>query len=169
LFLLPEADNPAEDMRMPETNAVDRRTLSPDQIGKLIDADQGSARLVSDEYWRFLCHRTSQTFGLQWKSYGGDKLVIQSTAYEWWLNSEKVKTEASRNVVAIPTAFSRSSSGGAGNALTFLQRRSCFRQAFTSKPPARCCFSLTGTGKVAVRDHQLTCFVERIGSSDAIV
>jgi hypothetical protein len=43
-----------------------------------------------------------ETFGLQWKSYGGDSLMIHSTAYEGELYRGQVKTGASRNAVPIP-------------------------------------------------------------------
>jgi integrase len=50
----------------------------------------------------FCATRTSETFGLQWKSYRGDRLMIESTAYEGELYRGQVKTKASRNSVPIP-------------------------------------------------------------------
>jgi len=53
----------------------------------------------------FCATRTSETFGLQWKSYLGDRLVIHSTAYEGELYRGRVKTDASRSAVPIPDAI----------------------------------------------------------------
>ncbi len=50
----------------------------------------------------FCATRTSETFGLQWKSYAGDRSIVHSTAYEGRLYEGKVKTEASRDSVPIP-------------------------------------------------------------------
>ena len=97
-------DNPAEDLRMPETKAVNRPTLTPEQIGKLIDAIKDPHDLCLMSIGLFCATRTSETLGLQWKSYGGDKLMIQSTAYEGRLYGQ-VKTRASRSAVAIPDSL----------------------------------------------------------------
>jgi hypothetical protein len=50
----------------------------------------------------FCASRTSETFGLQSKSYLGDRLVIHSTAYEVELYRGRVKTNASRSAVPVP-------------------------------------------------------------------
>ena len=95
-------ENPGEDARMPETRPVSRPTMTPEQIVKLIDSISDPHDLCLMSIGLFCATRTSETFGLQWKSYCGDKLIIQGTAYEGKLFPGKVKTNASWNAVPIP-------------------------------------------------------------------
>jgi integrase len=76
--------------------------MTPEQIVKLIDSVRNAHDLCLMSIGLFCATRTSETFGLQWKSYSGDRLIIQSTAYEGKLFPGKVKTNASRNAVPIP-------------------------------------------------------------------
>jgi len=92
----------AEDTRMPETKAVDRPTMTAGQIIQLVNAIEEPHDLCLMSIGLFCATRTSETFGLQWKSYAGDRLIIHSTAYEGRLYEGKVKTEASRDSVPIP-------------------------------------------------------------------
>jgi integrase len=96
------AENPGADTRMPETRAVSRPTMTSEQIVKLIDSISDPHDLCLISIGLFCATRTSETFGLQWKSYCGDKLIIQGTAYQGRLFPGKVKTNASRNAVPIP-------------------------------------------------------------------
>jgi integrase len=96
------AENPGEDTKMPETRAVSRPIMTPEQIVKLIDSIGDPHDLCLMSIGLFCATRTSETFGLQWKSYFGDKLIIQGTAYEGKLFPGKVKTNASWNAVPIP-------------------------------------------------------------------
>lgn len=96
------ADDPAEDTRMPETKAVSRPTMTPEQIIKLIDSISDAHDLCVMSIGLFCATRTSETFGLQWKCYAGDRLITQSTAYEGKLFPGKVKTNVSRGAVPIP-------------------------------------------------------------------
>jgi len=95
-------DDPGGDTRMPETKAVCRPTMTPGQIIQLIDSIDNPHDLCLMSIGLFCATRTSETFGLQWKSYAGDRLIIQSTAYEGSLFPGKVKTNASWNAVPIP-------------------------------------------------------------------
>ncbi len=94
-------DNPGQDIEMPETRPVQKPKLRPEQIGKIIDNITDPHDLCLMCIGLFCATRTSETFGLQWKSYMGDQLMIQSTAFEGKLY-ETVKTEASNNLVPIP-------------------------------------------------------------------
>lgn len=87
---------------MPETRAVSRPTMAPEQIVKLIDSISDPHDLCLISIGLFCATRTSEAFGLQWKSYCGDKLIIQGTTYEGKLFPGKVKTNASWNAVPIP-------------------------------------------------------------------
>jgi integrase len=96
------SDNPGEETKMPETREINRPTISAEQIIGLIDSIEDPHDLCLMSIGLFCATRTSETFGLQWKSYAGDKLVIHGTAYEGRLYPGKVKTKASRNAVPIP-------------------------------------------------------------------
>ena len=96
------ADNPAEDVKMPETKAVKRRTMTTQQIASLIGAIEDPHDLCLMSIGLFCATRTSETFGLQWKSYLGDRLIVHGTAYERQLYEGKTKTEASAQAIPIP-------------------------------------------------------------------
>jgi integrase len=98
--LLPE--NPAEETAMPVTRPVDRQTMTQEQIASLMSAIEDPHDLCLMCIGLFCATRTSETFGLQWRSYRGDRLMIESTAYEGELYRGQVKTKASRNSVPIP-------------------------------------------------------------------
>lgn len=94
--------NPTEDIMMPDTKPVERPTMTAELIIKLIDAIEDPHDLCLMSIGLFCATRTSETFGLQWKSYSGDRLIIHSTAYEGRLYEGRVKTEASRDSIPIP-------------------------------------------------------------------
>lgn len=96
------SENPGEETKMPETREVSRPTISAEQIISLIDSIEDPHDLCLMSIGLFCATRTSETLGLQWKSYCGDKLVIHGTAYEGHLYAGKLKTKASRNAVPIP-------------------------------------------------------------------
>ena len=96
------ADDPGDGTRMPETKAVSRPTMTAQQIIQLIDSISDPHDLCLISIGLFCATRTSETFGLQWKCYVGDKLIIHSTAYEGSLFPGKVKTNASGSAVPVP-------------------------------------------------------------------
>ena len=96
------SENPGEDLRMPETKTVHRPTMSTEQVAKLIDAIEDPHDLCLMGIALFCATRTSETFGLQWKSYAGDRLVVHGTAYSGRLYEGKVKTDASSEAIPIP-------------------------------------------------------------------
>jgi integrase len=96
------AENPGDDTGMPDTRAVERPTITPEQINCLIQGIEEPHDLCLMCIGLFCATRTSETFGLQWKSYLGDSLMIHNTAYEGRLYRGQVKTEASRNAIPIP-------------------------------------------------------------------
>ena len=96
------SENPGEETKMPETREVSRPTINAEQIISLIDSIEDPHDLCLMSIGLFCATRTSETLGLQWKSYGGDKLVIHGTAYEGHLYAGKLKTKASRNAIPIP-------------------------------------------------------------------
>jgi integrase len=96
------SDSPGDEIRMPATRPVERPTMTPGQINRLIEAIKDPHDLCLMCIGLFCATRTSETFGLQWKSYLGDSLMIHSTAYEGKLYRGQVKTGASRSTVPIP-------------------------------------------------------------------
>lgn len=94
-------ENPAEELRKPVTRVVAKPTLTHDQINRVIDKIEDPHDLCLMSVGLFLALRTSEAFGLQWKSYLGDQLVIQGTAFEGHLYPQ-VKTEESRNAIPVP-------------------------------------------------------------------
>jgi hypothetical protein len=65
---------------MPTTRPIERPTMTPEQINLLIGAIEDPHDLCLMCIGWFCATRTSETFGLQWKSYSGDSLMIHSTA-----------------------------------------------------------------------------------------
>ena len=76
--------------------------MTSEQINSLIGATEDPHDLCLMCIGLFCATRTSETFGLQWKSYLEDRLIIHSTAYEGELYRGRVKTDASRSAVPIP-------------------------------------------------------------------
>jgi integrase len=95
-------DDPAEDLKMPQTKEIERPTMTAEQIVQLIDSIEDVHDLCLMSIALFCATRTSETFGLIWKSYAGNKLVPLGTAYEGRLYPGQLKTEESRNAVPIP-------------------------------------------------------------------
>ncbi|HYL14898.1 MAG TPA: site-specific integrase [Terriglobales bacterium] len=95
------ADNPGEDLEMPVTRPVEKPTITAGQINGLLDAIKDLHDKCLMAIGLFCALRTSETFGLRWKAYQGDRIVIETTAYEGRLYA-RVKTEASRSAVPVP-------------------------------------------------------------------
>jgi len=95
-------DNPAEDLEMPETREVDRPVISAEQICQLIDNIEHPLDRALVCIALFCATRASETFGLTWKSYLGERLLIQATAFEGQLYEGKVKTRSSKTAVPVP-------------------------------------------------------------------
>ena len=95
------AENLGEDLEMPVTRPVEKPVITAEEINSLIDAVEDPHDRCLVAIGLFCATRTSETFGLKWKAYHGDRLTIETTAYEGHLYS-RVKTEASRNAVPVP-------------------------------------------------------------------
>jgi integrase len=95
------AEDPAEELEMPVTRPVDKPTITPEQINRVIDSIDDLHDLCLMAIGLFCATRTSETFGLQWKAYRGSRLMIETTAFEGRLY-KRVKTEDSRSAVPIP-------------------------------------------------------------------
>jgi hypothetical protein len=95
-------EDPAEELKMPQTKEVKRPTMTAEQIAKLIDAIEDVHDLCLMSVALFCATRTSETLGLTWKSYAGDKLIPLNTAFEGELYPGRLKTRESRNAIPIP-------------------------------------------------------------------
>jgi integrase len=100
LKLLPE--DPSEELRMPQTKEVKRPTMTAKQISDLVNAMEDIHDLCLMSIGLFCATRTSETLGLTWKSYAGDKLIPLNTAFEGRLYEGRLKTRESRNAIPIP-------------------------------------------------------------------
>lgn len=96
------ADNPAEDVAMPDTKPVDRPVLSAGQIADLINAIEDPRDLCLLCIGVFCGTRASEVFGLQWKSRQGNRLIPYGTVYEGQYFPGKLKTQESRESMPVP-------------------------------------------------------------------
>ena len=87
------------------TRAVNRPTMTSGQIIQLISAIKDPHDLCLMSIGLLCATRTSETLGLQWKSYAGDRLIVCGTAYEGRLYKGKVKTDDSRDSIPVPEAI----------------------------------------------------------------
>ncbi len=95
-------EDPAEDLLMPDTRTVKKPKIEPKMILDLIDSIPHPRDRALLAVGCFCGPRTSENFGLTWKSYAGDSLIVYDTAYEGALYQGKVKTEDSRARIPIP-------------------------------------------------------------------
>ena len=95
-------EDPAEELKMPQTKEVKRPVMSAKQISDLLHAIEDIHDLCLMSIALFCATRASETFGLTWKSYAGDKLIPLNTAFEGKLYEGRLKTRESRNAIPIP-------------------------------------------------------------------
>jgi integrase len=95
-------EDPAEELKMPQTKVVKRPTMTAKQISNLIRVIEDIHDLCLMSIALFCATRTSETFGLTWRCYAGDKLIPLNTAFEGQFYEGKLKTRESRNAIPIP-------------------------------------------------------------------
>jgi integrase len=95
-------EDPAEDLFMPDTRVVEKPKIEPRMILDLIETIPHPRDRALLAVGCFCGPRTSESFGLTWKSYSVDHLIVYDTAYEGELYVGKVKTEDSRARIPIP-------------------------------------------------------------------
>jgi integrase len=100
LKFLPE--DPAEELKMPQTKEVKRPTMTAKQISDLIHGIEDIHDLCLMSIALFCATRTSETLGLTWRSCNGDRLIPLNTAFEGRLYQGRLKTRESRNPIPIP-------------------------------------------------------------------
>ena len=94
-------EDPAEDLLMPDTRVVKKPKVEPRMILDLIESIPHPRDRALLAVGCFCGPRTSENFGLTWKSYADDHLIVYDTAYEGALCEGKVKTEDSRARIPI--------------------------------------------------------------------
>lgn len=95
-------EDPAEDVLMPDTRTVKKPKIEQKMILDLIENIAHPRDRALLAVGCFCGTRTSEDFGLTWKSYGFDHFIVYDTAYEGTLYEGKVKTEDSRARIPIP-------------------------------------------------------------------
>jgi integrase len=95
-------EDPAEELKMPQTREVKHPTMTAKQISDLISVIEDIHDLCLMSIALFCATRTSETLGLTLKPYAGDKLVPLNTAFEGHPYEGRLKTRESRNAIPIP-------------------------------------------------------------------
>jgi integrase len=95
-------DNPAEDLVMPKTKPVKKPTTTPQYIRALYEGIEDPRDHALMCAALFCAPRTSEAFGLTWKSYREDHFQFSSTAWRGKLREDIMKTDASFGAVYIP-------------------------------------------------------------------
>jgi hypothetical protein len=80
---------------------VKRPSKTTKQIRDLIGVIEDGHDLCLMSIAVFCATRTSQTLGLTWKSYAGDKLIPLNTAFEGQLYEGRLRTRESRDAIPI--------------------------------------------------------------------
>lgn len=96
------AENPGEDVTMPQAKMADKPVMTREQILALIGAIEDLHDLCLLCIGIFCGPRASEVMGLQWKSWNGDALLPHGTAYEGQFYKGRLKTKQSRTPIPVP-------------------------------------------------------------------
>jgi integrase len=96
------AEDPAEDMSMPQTKPVAKPRMTEEQILALIGGIEDLHDLCLMYIGIFCGPRASELFGLQWKSWTGAALILHGTAFEGNLYPGRLKTRKSGAPIGVP-------------------------------------------------------------------
>jgi integrase len=96
------AEDPREDVTMPQTKLVEKPLMTREQILKLIGAIEDVHDLCLLYVGIFCGPWASEVMGLQWKSWTGDALMPHGTAYEGRFYKGRLKTKQSRAPIPVP-------------------------------------------------------------------
>lgn len=95
-------EDPGEDVVLPLTMPVEKPVIDREQILALLGAIKDLRDLCLLSIGVFSGPRASEVFGLQWKSWTGEALLPQGTAYDGKLYSGRLKTKASKGPIVVP-------------------------------------------------------------------
>jgi integrase len=96
------AEDPGEDVNMPQTKPVEKPVMTREQILALIGAVEDLHDLCLLHIGIFCGPRASEVMGLQWKSWTGEALMPYGTAYEGQFYAGRLKTKQSKAPIPVP-------------------------------------------------------------------
>ena len=96
------AEDPGEDVTMPQTKPVEKPVIAREQILALIGAIEDVHDLCLLFVGIFCGPRASEVMGLQWKSWTGEALMPHGTAYEGQFYAGRLKTRQSKAPIPVP-------------------------------------------------------------------
>jgi integrase len=96
------SEDPAEDIKMPQTKSVEKPVMLREQILSLLGAITDLHDLCLLYIGIFCGPRSSEVFGFQWASWNGDSLLPLGTAYEGQLYVGRTKTKQSKAPISVP-------------------------------------------------------------------
>jgi integrase len=96
------AEDPGEDLEMPQTKTADKPVMAQQQVLALIGAVEDIHDLCLLYIGIFCGPRASEVMGLQWKSWTGEALIPHGTAYEGQFYKGRLKSKASRAPIPVP-------------------------------------------------------------------
>ena len=92
------AKNPAKKIKATSTKEVSKRSLSPDEIGKLLNGMEGRDRLILRIF--LICGlRPGELFALRWKDWSSGELMVDESV--WRGEIGKTKTRGSMGYVSL--------------------------------------------------------------------
>jgi integrase len=95
-------EDPAEDLRMPQTRKTKKLRIASDQIVCMLENIEHPGDKCLFAIGAFCALRTSEIFGLRWKYHKRDHFAINDTAWQGTLYEDSVKTDDSNALVFIP-------------------------------------------------------------------
>jgi integrase len=95
-------EDPGEDVVLPLTTPVEKPVIDREQILALLGAVVDLRDLCLLSIGIFCGPRASEVFGLQWKSWTGEALLPQGTAYNGTLYPGRLKTKTSKGPMVVP-------------------------------------------------------------------
>jgi integrase len=96
------AEDPGEDVTMPQTKPVERPVMMREQILALIGAIEDAHDLCLLHVGIFCGLRASEIMGLQWKSWTGEALMPHGMAYDGQFYAGRLKTRQSKAPIPVP-------------------------------------------------------------------
>jgi integrase len=96
------AEDPGEDVTVPQTKPVERPVMTREQMLALIGAIKDVHDLCLIYVDIFCGLRTSENMGLQWKSWTGEALVPHGTAYGGQFFAGRMKTRQGKAPIPVP-------------------------------------------------------------------
>jgi integrase len=96
------AEDPGEDVTMPQTKSAERPVITRAQILALIGAIEDVHDLCLLHIGIFCGPRASEVMDLQWKSWTGESLMPHGTAYEGKFSPGRLNTQQSNAPIPVP-------------------------------------------------------------------